>query len=328
MRSTLPALIDEAVAAHGPRTAIEFRERPITFEALGHEVNRFGAALMRDGMGPGTALALYLPNTPYHPFAFFGGAKAGVRLAHLSPIDAERELAHKLTDSGARVLVTTNIGHMLPMALKLLDMGLVDRVIVGEDEVWGPSPAPTSPIPDRPKVTTFAAYVNGAEPPVAWPAVTPDDIALLQYTGGTTGLPKGAILTHGNLTAAVDSYDVWFAGQGMTKAAGEDRVICVLPLFHSTRSPRSSCAACVAAPKSCCACASTWKRPCATSRGSAPRAFRVCPPCGSRSRTTPASRPATSPRSFCAAPAAHPCPWKSRSASSVLRVSASAAAGA
>jgi long-chain acyl-CoA synthetase len=232
MRSTLPALIDEAVAAHGPRTAIEFRERPITFEALGHEVNRFGAALMRDGMGPGTALALYLPNTPYHPFAFFGGAKAGVRLAHLSPIDAERELAHKLTDSGARVLVTTNIGHMLPMALKLLDMGLVDRVIVGEDEVWGPSPAPTSPIPDRPKVTTFAAYVNGAEPPVAWPAVTPDDIALLQYTGGTTGLPKGAILTHGNLTAAVDSYDVWFAGQGMTKAAGEDRVICVLPLFH------------------------------------------------------------------------------------------------
>jgi long-chain acyl-CoA synthetase len=183
-------------------------------------------------MGPGTALALYLPNTPYHPFAFFGGAKAGVRLAHLSPIDAERELAHKLTDSGARVLVTTNIGHMLPMALKLLDMGLVDRVIVGEDEVWGPSPAPTSPIPDRPKVTTFAAYVNGAEPPVAWPAVTPDDIALLQYTGGTTGLPKGAILTHGNLTAAVDSYDVWFAGQGMTKAAGEDRVICVLPLFH------------------------------------------------------------------------------------------------
>ena len=231
-RSTLPALIDEAVVAHGPRTAIEFRERTITFEVLGREVNRFGAALMRDGMGPGTALALYLPNTPYHPFAFFGGAKAGVRLAHLSPIDAERELAHKLKDSGARVLVTTNIGHMLPMALKLLDMGLVDRVIVGEDEVWGPSPAPTSPIPDRPEVTTFAAFVNGAQPPAAWPAVTPDDIALLQYTGGTTGLPKGAILTHGNLTAAVDSYDIWFAGQGMTKTAGEDRVICVLPLFH------------------------------------------------------------------------------------------------
>ncbi len=231
-RSTLPALVDEAVAAHGPRAAIEFRERTITFEVLGREVNRFGAALMRDGMGPGTALALYLPNTPYHPFAFFGGAKAGVRLAHLSPIDAERELAHKLTDSGARVLVTTNIGHMLPMALKLLDMGLVDRVIVGEDEVWGPSPAPTSPIPDRREVTTFAAFVNGAQPPAAWPAVTPDDIALLQYTGGTTGLPKGAILTHGNLTAAVDSYDIWFAGQGMTKTAGEDRVICVLPLFH------------------------------------------------------------------------------------------------
>jgi long-chain acyl-CoA synthetase len=231
-RSTLPTLIDEAVATHRSRTAIEFREQPITFEALGRDVDRFGAALLRDGLGPGSALALYLPNTPHHPVAFFGGAKAGVRLVHLSPIDAERELSHKLKDSGARVLVTTNIGHMLPMAVKLLEAGLLDRIIVGRDEAWGPSPASTSPIPERPDVTELTAFTAGAVAPATWPRVTPDDIALLQYTGGTTGLPKGAILTHGNLTAAVDSYDIWFSGQGMTKTAGEDRVICVLPLFH------------------------------------------------------------------------------------------------
>jgi long-chain acyl-CoA synthetase len=71
----------------------------------------------------------------------------------------------------------------------------------------------------------------GAEPPAAWPRVAPDDVALLQYTGGTTGLPKGAILTHGNLTAAVESYEAWFEGQDLSRP-GEDRVICVLPLFH------------------------------------------------------------------------------------------------
>ncbi|HEX2553822.1 MAG TPA: dicarboxylate--CoA ligase PimA [Microvirga sp.] len=229
--STLPALLDKAVAAHGPRVAIEFRGRTISFDALGETVARTAAALLRDGIGSGTPLALYLPNTPYHPYAFFGGAKAGARLAHLSPLDAERELAHKLKDSGARVLVTTNIGQMLPMAVKLLDAGLVDRVIVGEDEAWGPSAAPTTPIPDRPEVTRFADFIAGAEPPAAWPAVSPEDIALLQYTGGTTGLPKGAILTHGNLTAAVESYEAWFEGQDLSQP-GADRVICVLPLFH------------------------------------------------------------------------------------------------
>jgi long-chain acyl-CoA synthetase len=106
--STLPALFDRAVAAHGPRTAIEFRGRAISFEELGQRVHRTAAALLRDGVGPGASLALYLPNTPYHPRRLLRRRQGGARLAHLSPLDAERELAHKLKDSGARVLVTTN----------------------------------------------------------------------------------------------------------------------------------------------------------------------------------------------------------------------------
>ena len=229
--STLPALLDKAVAAHRDRTALEFRGRQLSFEELGRQVERSAAAFLRDGVGPGATLALYLPNTPYHPYTFFGGARAGARLTHLSPLDAERELAHKLKDCGARVLVTTNLGSMMPMAVKLLDAGLIDRIIVGEDEACGPAGAPTAAIPDRPDVTRFSDFIAGAEPPAAWPAVSPEDIALLQYTGGTTGLPKGAILTHGNLTAAVESYEAWFEGQGLSQP-GADRVICVLPLFH------------------------------------------------------------------------------------------------
>jgi long-chain acyl-CoA synthetase len=229
--STLPALLDGAVASFGPRPAIEHRERRTSFAELGRDSAAFAAALLAAGLGPGHALALYLPNTPWHPVAFFGGAKAGVRLVHLSPLDAERELAHKLADSGARTVVTTDLGSLLPMALRLLDGGLVDRVVVGEDAAFGAAPAPLAPIPERPEVFRLSAFAAGAPAPPAWPAVTPDDIALLQYTGGTTGAPKGAILTHGNLTAAVASYEAWFGPQ-LGLAPGSQRVICALPLFH------------------------------------------------------------------------------------------------
>jgi long-chain acyl-CoA synthetase len=229
--TTLPGLLDDAVEAYGTNPALQYRQTRITFEELGRQVDAMASALIRGKPGSGDALALYLPNTPYHPIAFFGGAKAGLRLVHLSPLDAERELAHKLADSGARILVTTNLGSLLSMALKLLDAGHLDQVIVGEDEAWGSFPAPIAAIPPRPDVTTLAAFVRDAEPPPRWPELKPDDVALLQYTGGTTGLPKGAILTHANLTAALSSYEAWFGPQ-LQSRPGEHRVLCVLPLFH------------------------------------------------------------------------------------------------
>ncbi|MCD6072901.1 MAG: pimA, partial [Microvirga sp.] len=229
--STLPKLLDDAVEAYGDKPAIEYRDRHISYSEIGRQADAFAAALLRSRVDATGAVALYLPNTPYHPYAFFGAAKAGIRLAHLSPLDAERELAHKLHDSGARILVTTNLASMLSMALKLLDAGHVDRLIVGEDAVWGPCPAPTMPIPERSDVITFEAFTRDAAVPPQWPGITPDDIALLQYTGGTTGTPKGAILTHGNLTAAVAMYEAWFGPQLNTRP-GEQKVICALPLFH------------------------------------------------------------------------------------------------
>jgi long-chain acyl-CoA synthetase len=228
---TLGDLLDRAVAEFGAKSAIEFRDRSISYDALGREAARAGAALLAAGMDKGSTLALYLPNTPYHPFAFFGGLKAGARLVHLSPLDAERELAHKLTDSGARVLVTTNVGTLLPTALRLHQQGLLDRIIVGEDETWGPSAAPAAPIPDHPAIIGWSALVADPRPPAVWPRVVPADVALLQYTGGTTGVPKGAMLSHANLTTANEIYDAWAAGQGLLRR-GTDKVICVLPLFH------------------------------------------------------------------------------------------------
>jgi long-chain acyl-CoA synthetase len=122
---------------------------------------------------------------------------------------------------------------MALLASKLKSDGLVDHLIVADDTAFGPSAIPTTPIVDTPGLIRFDKLrKDGAKKlPRQWPKVGVDDIALLQYTGGTTGKPKGAMLTHGNLSAACTIYKLWSDPQRMS-APGEDRVICVLPLFH------------------------------------------------------------------------------------------------
>jgi long-chain acyl-CoA synthetase len=230
-RGTLPDLLSTAVAEFGSRPAIEFRDRPISYAELESLVETAAAAFMRAGYGKNSSVALFLGNTPDHPINFFGALKAGARIVHLSPLDGEIALSHKLSDSGARVLVTSNLSALLPTALKFLAKGLLDRLIVCEDDHWGKVGTPQAPLPDNPAIVTYRQFVEGAAKPAQWPAISADDVALLQYTGGTTGLPKGAMLSHGNLTSAVSIYDVWGKPARAERNAIE-RVICVLPLFH------------------------------------------------------------------------------------------------
>jgi long-chain acyl-CoA synthetase len=110
----------------------------------------------------------------------------------------------------------------------LLVDGLLDHLVVGEDSAWGQGP-PTMAIPPDTRAIAFDAMETAPSGP--WPAVDAADLALLQYTGGTTGLPRAAMLTHANLTAAVSSYDVWYAGVGR-ELRPADKFIGVLPLFH------------------------------------------------------------------------------------------------
>ncbi|HUN98437.1 MAG TPA: dicarboxylate--CoA ligase PimA [Bradyrhizobium sp.] len=231
-RGTLPDLLSAAASDFGARPALEFRDRPISFIELESMVETAAAAFLRAGYGKNTSVALFLGNTPDHPVNFFGALKAGCRVAHLSPLDGEIALSHKLTDSGARVLVTSNLAALLPTALKFLDKGLIDRLIVCEDDHWGKVGTKQAALPDNPAIITFRQFIDGATKPAQWPGLSADDVALLQYTGGTTGLPKGAMLTHGNLTSAVSIYDIW--GKPVRAKRGDviERVICVLPLFH------------------------------------------------------------------------------------------------
>lgn len=221
--------VDRSAEQFGDTIPFIFRDAKVSYRDLKREADRAAAGFAAIGIGSGDRVALLLPNTLYHPYAFFGTLKAGATVVHLSPLDAPKVIAHKLADSGARTLVTTNIGGIAAGVVPLLGSGLVDRIIVGDDARFGPSPL-TGPLPAADGVTAWDDFV-GATVPTSFPPVAVTDLALLQYTGGTTGLPKAAMLTHANLSAAVSSYALWSAADGLTRP-GKEIVLLVLPLFH------------------------------------------------------------------------------------------------
>ncbi len=218
---TLNGLLDSAVARFADRPMIDFRGRSFSYAEIGRRAGRLARGLR---LAAGEPVALLLPNTPAHPVSFFGVLRAGGRVVHLTPLDPARAVARKLADSGARTLITTNLPGVLPQAVEVWRDGGCERLIVAQDEEWGPSPA-ALPVPDG---AIALATLDGAEPDRL---VTPSDVALLQYTGGTTGQPRAAMLTHGNLVSTVHIYDAWNAGLARSHQPG-DRVMGVLPLFH------------------------------------------------------------------------------------------------
>jgi len=222
---TLPEMFARLVRNGGARPALRYRDQRLSYADLGTLVARAAGAFRALGVEKGQAVALFLPNTPWHPVCFFALTGLGARVVHLSALDARRELAHKLADSGAGLVVTTDLPTLLSQAEWLRETGAAARVLVGEDSRWGGEPA-TLP----PGLEPLSPLVDAATPVPDWPEAAPGDVALLQYTGGTTGLPKGAMLTHGNLTAAVSIYQHWDDGERMVP--GEQRVMGVLPLFH------------------------------------------------------------------------------------------------
>jgi long-chain acyl-CoA synthetase len=223
--TTLPGMLDDARQRFGNRPAIEFRGGKITFADLARRADRLAAGLRKLGIGQGDAVALLLHNTPFHPIAFFAVLRLGARVVHLSPLDPPRAIASKLKDSGARTLISTNIPGLMQNALAVLAGGAATLLILGDDAEFG-APSPALPIPAEALNLTAIS----ADPTGDWPAISPDDVALLQYTGGTTGVPKAAMLSHANLTAAVSMIDNY--GAGHVSIGADDRMIGVLPMFH------------------------------------------------------------------------------------------------
>ena len=223
------SILEDGARNHPDRIALAFRGRSISYGDLNRMADETAAGFSRAGIRKGDRVALLLPNTPAHPVTFFGLMKIGAVVVHLSPLDAPAVLAHKLTDSGARMLVTTNLGKLAAGATGLAETGLAERVVVFDDAAWGDS-SETGPMPDGAAITAHRDFVAGAgSPPRVATGI--DDLALLQYTGGTTGMPKAAMLTHRNISGAVSSYTAWYDIWGLTRPEGES-VLVYLPLFH------------------------------------------------------------------------------------------------
>ncbi len=227
-----------ASAARVPDAAIaDFMGRRTSYAAMATMVRAAAAGFQSLGVQPGDRVGLYLPNVPHYIAAYYGALLAGAIIVNFSPLYTPEELAHQVEDSGTRVLVTLDVTALLPNALRLLDGSSLEQLVVGTVAEALPSAKALAyrlfkgkertPVPADPRITRWAAFMTrGAEPaPVS---INPErDVALIQYTGGTTGVPKGAKLTHQNLTANTRQVDALDPHDGT-----DDRILGVLPFFH------------------------------------------------------------------------------------------------
>ncbi|MDQ2878014.1 MAG: long-chain fatty acid--CoA ligase [Pseudomonadota bacterium] len=234
---SLPALFDREARRAGDAPLIDFLGRRYSYAETRDGANRVAAGLAAMGYGKGDRIGLFLPNVPHYVAAYYGILKLGAIAVNFSPLYTPAELAHQVEDSGTRLLFTLSASALLPTALKVLAESSIERLIVGS--VAGALPPTKSMFyrlfrrrevsarPDDPRTTAFSALIAN-DGVFTTPAIDPtSDVALIQYTGGTTDTPKGAMLTHQNLTANARQVMAIDPHPGLP-----DRILGVLPLFH------------------------------------------------------------------------------------------------
>jgi long-chain acyl-CoA synthetase len=219
-------------------TATEFIGARLTYQRLSDQVNRFAASLSQLGVEPGDRVAIMLPNCPQTIIAYYATLRIGGVVVMTNPMYVERELGHQLRDAGAKVLV--GLDHLYPRIERVWkDTGVKQLVITS---IRDSLPFPLNflyplkakrqnlnmKVPYGESIHSFKRLVQDSPGNPPHPEVDVDDLALLQYTGGTTGVAKGVMLTHRNLVANVMQVTAWLP----TLNCGEERFICVLPFFH------------------------------------------------------------------------------------------------
>ena len=239
-RETLAAMLDRACARYAPQPAFSNMGRTLSYAEFDALTRCFAAWLQSlPEVSPGDRVAIMLPNVLQYPVALFGTWRAGLVVVNVNPLYTANELEHQLTDSGAKVLVVlsqsagtyneiaahTGVRHVLVTGigdlLGALRGSLVNFVVRYLRRMGGAS------VPGAAGWSDVMARNPADYRPLA--ALAGDDLACLQYTGGTTGRSRGAMLTHGNLLANVRQINSWFAGLNVP---GEEIVITPLPLYH------------------------------------------------------------------------------------------------
>jgi long-chain acyl-CoA synthetase len=225
-------ILDDTVAKWPDRPAVEFMGKRLTYRELGNLSDCAARGLQQLGVKPGVHVGLYLPNTPHYIIAFFGVLKAGGTVVNYSPLDAAKVLEHKIEDSRTDFLITLDLASLYPQMAAMLGKTRLQKLIVGSLAEMTASKQ-LSEVAWDDRHVSFAELLNNDGDFQAYPIADPSDtIAVLQYTGGTTGLPKGAMLTHANLTSAC--LQSWETAGGTPRVLdeGHERMLAVLPPFH------------------------------------------------------------------------------------------------
>ena len=238
----LDAALSRAAKDFPDRIAIRFFGRSVSYRELDALASRFAYALLELGIQKGERVALLMPNCPQMVLAYYGGFRAGLIMVPTSPLYVESELEHQLADSGAsavvclsalfgrvqavranvptlRHVIVTNIKDFFPVRLRVLFSLTRER-----------RDGHRATLPQDGRTYWLSALLSRARASHPGVTVRADDIALLQYTGGTTGVAKGAMLTHRNLNANALQVRAWMGD--LANSSGPDIVLGVLPLFH------------------------------------------------------------------------------------------------
>lgn len=231
-------ILDRAVAAHGAQYAVDFLGRHYTYSEIGDLVNRAARGFQQLGVRKGVRVGLCLPNTPYFVICYYAVLKIGGIVVNFNPLYVEKELKHQIQDSGTTIMVTLDLRQIYPKVAALLEETCLERIVVCSMSGILSSVkslmfsvfkrSEMAIIPDDLRHVPFDRLVatDGRPRPVE---IDPEaDVAVLQYTGGTTGVPKGAMLTHANLSANTEQLRRWIPDL----AHGQERMLGVLPLFH------------------------------------------------------------------------------------------------
>ena len=234
----LTRLLDDAVARFSDRPCLEFLGKRLTYAEVGSLVDRAAAGLRDLGVEPGDRIGLFLPNSPYYIICYYAILKAGGTVVNFNPLYAEREIRRQISDADVSLMITMNLKAIYPKVAACLDDTCLEKVITCSMSWILPFPENAlfailrrkeiAAIPSDESHIKFDKLIanEGRCPRIS---VDPaKDIAVLQYTGGTTGIPKGAMLTHANLHFNTEQTRVWSVGV----TPGEEKVLAVLPLFH------------------------------------------------------------------------------------------------
>ncbi|HEY1290434.1 MAG TPA: long-chain-fatty-acid--CoA ligase [Burkholderiales bacterium] len=236
---SLVEVFDRSVQQFAERPAYHSMGRAITYAELERLSRAFGAWLQSQGLARGARVAIMLPNCLQYPVAMFGTLRAGCTVVNVNPLYTARELEHQLRDSGAQaIVILENFAAVLQQVLPRTSLKHV--VITSLGEMLGLKGVLVNLVVRRLKkmvppyelpgaVGFKRALSDGAGRALDTPVLGHDDIAFLQYTGGTTGVSKGAILAHSNVIAALLQYRAW-----LEPSMGEERSVAItaLPLYH------------------------------------------------------------------------------------------------